>query len=125
MQAMRRFQSSSQAVLISALAGVFCLLLNGCKSVRGHDTPSIEFSRVPTAGEGDPEAVETIAGRVRGAGPDQRIVLFARSGVWWVQPLVTQPFTPIHDSTWENSTHPGSAYAALLVDSGYRPPEKT
>jgi hypothetical protein len=36
---------------------------------------------------------------------------------------VEHPFTTIQpDSTWNNSTHPGSAYAALLVDAGYKPP---
>jgi hypothetical protein len=34
-----------------------------------------------------------------------------------------RPFTEIQtDSKWKNTTHPGSAYAALLVDRGYRPP---
>jgi hypothetical protein len=50
-------------------------------------------------------------------------VLFARSGLWWVQPLGDKPFTAIaSDSTWKNTTHPGTAYAALLVDKDYRPP---
>jgi len=49
-------------------------------------------------------------------------VLFARDGLWWVQPLVEKPFTAIErDSTWKSSTHPGSAYAALLVDTDYQP----
>jgi hypothetical protein len=66
-----------------------------------------------------------IEGRVKGARPGQKVVVFARSGVWWVQPLAAQPFTPIQrDSTWKTSTHPGSAYAALLVDAGYRPPTR-
>jgi signal transduction histidine kinase len=39
-----------------------------------------------------------------------------------VQPLADQPFTRIQpDSTWRNSTHFGTEYAALLVDPGYRP----
>jgi hypothetical protein len=66
-----------------------------------------------------------IEGRVKGARPGQKVVIFARSGVWWVQPLASEPFTPIQrDSTWKTSTHPGSAYAALLVDAGYRPPTR-
>lgn len=66
--------------------------------------------------------LDRIEGRVTGARPGQRIVLFARSGFWWVQPLADQPFTAIQpDSTWKGSTHPGSAYAALLVDQRYRP----
>jgi signal transduction histidine kinase len=49
--------------------------------------------------------------------------LFARSGAWYVQPYADQPFTPIQpDSTWINSTHLGTEYAALLVEPGYAPP---
>jgi hypothetical protein len=52
-------------------------------------------------------------------------VLYARSGVWWVQPLADHPFTDIgQNATWRNVTHPGVEYAALLVDSGYKPPPK-
>jgi hypothetical protein len=43
-----------------------------------------------------------------------------------VQPLATEPFTTIEpDSTWKNRIHLGTEYAALLVESTYRPPEKT
>ena len=67
--------------------------------------------------------LETIEGRVRGAHPRERIVLFALSGSWWVQPVTEQPFTAIgKDSSWKNRTHPGIRYAALLVDGQYRPP---
>ena len=91
----------------------------GCRRV----PPSIEFTLLPPVREGSPDIVDTIAGRVTGARPGQRVVLFARSGVWWVQPLADRPFTTIQqDSTWKNSTHPGSAYAALLVDADYKPP---
>jgi hypothetical protein len=50
-------------------------------------------------------------------------VLFARSGVWWVQPTVDNPFSTLDaNSRWSTFTHPGSAYAALLVTPQYRPP---
>jgi signal transduction histidine kinase len=40
-----------------------------------------------------------------------------------VQPFVDQPFTSIgQDSTWKNSTHAGTEYAALLVEPGFQPP---
>ncbi len=107
------------AFVVAALAG---LLSSNCGSLRHREEPSIEISRVPPAGEGSEEILDTIEGRVKGAKPGQRIVLFSRSGKWWVQPFSTQPFTEIQpDSTWKNSTHPGSAYAALLVDSRYLP----
>jgi len=64
-----------------------------------------------------------IEGRVTGARPDQRIVLFARSGAWYVQPYADQPFTAIQaGSKWRSSTHLGTEYAALLVEPGYHPP---
>ncbi len=57
-----------------------------------------------------------------GAHSGQQLVLYARSGQWWVQPLTDQPFTKIQpDSKWSNSTHLGTEYAALLVEPGYRP----
>lgn len=48
------------------------------------------------------------------------------AAVWWVQPQATQPLITIKpDSNWETSTHLGVAYAALLVDPGYRPTTTT
>jgi hypothetical protein len=107
------------------LVGLVAVSL-GCRSASRHESPSIQFSRVPPANEGGPDKVETIEGRVRGAKPDQQIVLFARSEAWWVQPLANQPFTRVQsDGSWSNSTHLGVEYAALLVDPGYKPPSVT
>jgi signal transduction histidine kinase len=78
---------------------------------------------VPPAERGGGPALERISGTVRNALPAHRVVLFARSGAWYVQPYADQPFTPIlPDSTWTNSTHLGTEYAALLVEPGYVPP---
>jgi signal transduction histidine kinase len=102
---------------------LFATALSGCHSSRRPTGAWIEFTRVPHAGEGGPDRLETIEGRVLGSRSGERIVLFARWGPWWVQPLVDQPFTEIQsDSTWRNATHLGTEYAALLVDSSYRPP---
>ena len=88
--------------------------------------PTIEFSRVPPAAEGGTAQIATIEGRVIGARGGQRIVLYARSGDWYVQPFADEPFTAIQaDSTWRSSTHLGREYAALLVDAEYRPPART
>jgi hypothetical protein len=109
-------------ILKPALAALVCLILTSCHAPRVVGEPSIEFSRVPSAGEGDPEKLEPIEGRALNFRPGQQIVLFARSGMWWVQPFANQPFTNIQqDSKWKNLTHPGSAYAALLVDSRFHP----
>jgi hypothetical protein len=69
--------------------------------------------------------MDFIEGRASGAGPGQQIVLYAHSGVWWIQPFKDHAFTKIQpDSTWKNSTHLGTEYAALLVDPGYQPSAK-
>jgi signal transduction histidine kinase len=101
---------------------VFALLAAGCRATPSG--PHVEFTRIPKAAPGGPESqLVTIEGRAIGARPGQQVVLFARSGDWWVQPFADQPFTTIRtDSTWTNSTHPGTDYAALLVDPGYVPP---
>lgn len=113
----------SPTCCVVALAGV---LLAACHSPKSGVQPAIKFTRLPKADEGGSESRAIIEGLVIGARPGEQIVLFARSGagVWWVQPFANHPFTTLTgDSRFENSTHLGTEYAALLVAEGYRPPE--
>jgi hypothetical protein len=101
------------------------ILLAGCKSPLVPGKPSLEITQVPMAGLGGPTEMDSIGGRVTNAKPGQQIVLYALSGVWWIQPLANQPYTKIQaDSTWNNLTHLGTDYAAVLVEPGYRPAAK-
>src|SRR5499433_1641702 len=101
----------------------FCIALNACQSRHADRGPSIEFSKIPPAAQGGRERVDFIAGRVTGAHTGQQVVIYARSGTWWVQPWPDRPFIPIHaDSTWSTETHLGFEYAALLVEPDYHPP---
>src|SRR5579863_6799158 len=105
-----------------AVAAIIGSLATGCSTPDRGVPPSIEFTMLPPAGEGSSEITYPIQGRVKGARKGQKVVLFACDGTWWVQPFVEKPFTAIEqDSTWKSSTHPGSAYAALLVDADYKP----
>lgn len=120
-----RPNSLRRSILALALGTPVLFLLNGCATRQTTATPSIEFTIIPPAAEGGPDKVATIAGRVVGGRPGQRIVLFAKAGIWWVQPTINEPFTSIQpDSTWSTSTHLGTEYAALLVGPAYRPPTK-
>ncbi len=109
----------------------FLLVLTACLSAAAcgppaGGRPAVEFTTVPLADAGGSETLAPIAGRVTGARPGQQVVLFAKSGVWWVQPLTVQPFTAIDaGGSWKNTIHLGTEYAALLVDPGYRPPATT
>jgi len=97
--------------------------LSGCHSRQAPAGPAIKFTRVPQAVPGNQDKLDIIQGKVTGAHPGQQIVLYVKTGNWSVQPLSNMSFTKINpDSTWINSTHVGSEYAALLVDPGYRPP---
>jgi len=99
------------------------LTLSGCHTRASDTRTSIEFTKIPPAAQGGRERVDTIAGRVVGARPGQQIVIYARSGPWWVQPWPDRPFIAIGaDGTWSTETHLGFEYAALLVDQDYRPP---
>lgn len=113
---------AGHAIFLTALLLALSLLVCSCHARR--NGPSIEFTRIPAADPGGPQKTGTIEGRVEGAKPGQRIVLYARSGRWFVQPFTDQPFTSIAaDSTWKSSTHLGMEYAALLVDAAYDPPK--
>ena len=130
-------RSAPLAASVSMLS--LCFLLGGCEA-RRTDTqvagPAIEFTGVPAISRndaaGDASKLSTIKGRAIGARPGQQIVLYARALneydqlSWFVQPLVREPWTKIQpDSTWKNSTHPGTEYAALLVEPGFQPPWTT
>lgn len=116
----RRCVPHAKSPLLGALL-LLLLLCASCSRIGGK--PSIEFTSVPPADRGGPDFLDTIAGRVKGAKPDQKIVIFTHNNVWWVQPERDQPYTAIKpDSTWSASTHVGMEYAALLVEPGYNPP---
>ena len=104
---------------------VVCLLLWGCKWMPSNKPPGIEFTQVPPADEGGPSKMADIAGHATGDRPGQHIVLYAKAGVWWVQPFGDRALTAIEsDHSWKSPTHLGTEYAALLVDDGYDPPKK-
>ena len=103
-----------------------CFLFSGCGLSQGSREPAIEFTLIPAAETGGTMRLAPVEGRVFNARVDQQIVLYTRSGNWYVQPFTDQPFTSIEaDSSWRNSTHLGTEYAALLVAPGYRPPSET
>jgi hypothetical protein len=108
-------------LLLAACTGA--AVISGCHTQNRARTPVVEFTTVPPAAQGGRERVATISGRVSGAHSGQQIVVYARSGPWWVQPWPDKAFIPIKaDSTWSTPTHLGFEYAALLVDPGYHPP---
>ena len=101
------------------------MLLAGCAPRNVPSKRVLEITQVPVASLGGPDQMDSIEGRVSNAKPGEQIVLYAHSGVWWIQPLANQPYTKIQsDSTWSNLTHLGTEYAAVLVESGYRPESK-
>src|SRR4051812_42580705 len=105
-----------------AAAVVPALLALGCQRGKSSTGQSISFKRIPQANAAGSGLHNIVTGRVTGVAPGHKVVLYAKTGKWWVQPLAEQPFTSVApDSTWANGTHLGSHYAALLVTEGYRP----
>ena len=105
---------------INVVLAILCMFMVGCNSQKVIPRPSVELTYVPPANAGGPDRMDTIAGRVTDSKPGQQIVLYAKNGIWWVQPFANEPLTPIRsDSTWKGFTHFGTEYAALVVDTGY------
>jgi hypothetical protein len=104
------------------LGVVTAVLCQACKQEQSRDAPTITFTRTPQADPNGSARHDIIEGRVAGGSAGQKIVLYAKTGKWWVQPLVDQPLTDLRpDFKWTNATHLGTHYAALLVKDGYRP----
>lgn len=101
---------------------IICIFIWSCSSARIESEPHIEFTILPFTHEGGTVRMEPLEGRVIGAKAGQRIVLYTRSGDWFVQPFADQPFTDIRsDMTWRSTVHLGTDFAALLVEPGYTP----
>jgi hypothetical protein len=115
--------ASLRSIGFGVCFAVSLFLLVGCHSRQAVTVPDVEFTKIPPAAQGGRERVDTISGRVTGAKPGQRVVIYAMSGPWWVQPWPDQPFLSIQpDSSWSTTSHLGFKYAAILVDPGYQPP---
>jgi hypothetical protein len=111
-------------------------VLAGCHSSPKNSAPTVTFIKIPAAYQETPYKTEiterdyktAIAdGRVLGAQPGQRLVLYAKTdGRWGQCPQSGQPFTNIErEGRWKASVHMGLQYAALLVEPGFNPPEQT
>ena len=122
--------------LSATFAVLLVLLLTGCHSSSRNSAPTITFSKVATAYLESPFKTDitergyktgVMEGRVTGARPGERLVLYAKTdGRWGSCPQSGQPFTSLqNDGRWNGSVHLGTAYAALLVDPTYNPPEQT
>lgn len=101
-----------------------CLALAGCHPAAKQKVEAqIAFTQVPQWTTGDQNEEDVIEGTVSGARLGQRMVVYTKCGtLWWLQPLLTSPFTAIlPDKAWRNEVHLGAEYAALLVDPSYHP----
>ena len=101
-----------------------CLTLGACHpATRQGVEAKISFTQVPEWNTGDRSEEDVIEGTVSGARQGQQMVLYSKcGGLWWLQPLLSSPFTAIlPDKAWRNEVHLGTDYAALLVDNSYRP----
>ena len=94
-----RLKTSTLAVSNSlgwerALLLFFYILLSGCHSRQGTPAPSIEFTKIPVAAVGGLDNMDSIEGRVIGLRPEQRIVLYAKSGGrWLIQPFARDRYS--------------------------------
>ena len=129
---MERYDSGSDRIILGGwdrfgsilLSFTLVLVLAGCRRAAKQDAgPKILFTQVPEWNPGNVNKQDVMEGKVSGTKQGQRLVIYSKSGgLWWLQPLLTSPFTPIlPDGVWRNETHLGTDYGVLLVDPGYHP----
>jgi hypothetical protein len=112
------------------------LVLTGCHSSPRTLAPTVAFNKVAAAYQESPYKADIterdyktgmVDGRVTGALPGQRIVVYAKTdGRWGLCQQTYQPFAKIEsDGRWKASVHLGLQYAALIVEPTYDPHEQT
>ncbi|HTU44233.1 MAG TPA: hypothetical protein VMF91_04190 [Bryobacteraceae bacterium] len=82
--------------------------------------PSVQITTIPRfdeAGGGLTHA--DIAGRVAGIEDttNYRVVLYAKTDKWYIQPLIGSLTSIAPDGTWRTWTHTGAYYVAFVVDA--------
>jgi len=87
--------------------------------------PRIKITDIPPASaQGSATATNLIGGIAYGKDLSKccRVIIYAHTDAWYVQPTVASPYTPIGENgKWQTTTHPGAQYAALLVESSFKP----
>src|SRR5258708_12782624 len=126
-----RPQIVARTATLSVLLASF--VLTGCHPSPKNSAPTVAFSKVPAAYQESPYKIDITErdyktdmteGRATGAGPGQRIALYAETdGRWGLCPQSDQPFTNIEsDGRWKASVHLGIHYAPLLFQPPSNPP---
>lgn len=108
-------------------AGMLLCFATGAQQNSRAAKASIVIQKVPPTGPGHPTLTHPIAGIAKaGNVASCRVVVYAHTDAWYVQPTIAAPFTEIgDDGSWNTTTHPGFHYAAVLVCGEYTPPHKT
>jgi|HubBroStandDraft_6_1064221.scaffolds.fasta_scaffold30376_3 hypothetical protein len=110
-------------IAILKIAGLLLALTACHKAAQPSLESKILFTQVPQSDLGDLNQEDVIEGTVSGSHPGQNMVVYSKTGgLWWLQPRLNSPFTPIlPGGVWRNEVHLATDYAALLVDSTYHP----
>ena len=83
---------------------------------------TIAITTVPPYDAGGPDTRANIAGTVQGpVSPTDRVVIYARADVWYIQPAPNARHLIGPDGTWSSWTHTGTSYAAFVVRPGFDP----
>ncbi len=95
--------------IFTAIYVAIALTAVGATSISGAEPISFQFDPVPPLGQG-PTECGNIGGTISGIGNPSslKIVIYAHTKDWWVQPLANATLTDLTVSgAWSNWTHLG------------------
>ena len=100
------FQSNARlrSHAILKIAGLLLALTACHKTTQPPLAATISFTQVPQRDLGDLNQEDVIEGTVSGARPGQKMVVYSKTGgLWWLQPRLNSPLTPIlPGGVWRN-----------------------
>ena len=96
-------------------------------AVQSSGSPVIVITNIPPAEVGGEKSHADIGGTVLGGSISNcAVVIYARAyGSWYIQPNAGQVLPISPGNIWSSWTHTGAKYAALLVDRGFEPMDRT
>jgi hypothetical protein len=112
-------------LIVGGLTAIFFIFFSNSKTIKYKNDYFI-VNHIPKIDSlGGDFNLDSISGIVKiDSLGNYRIVVYAYTDMWYIQPSEETPFTDIIDGEWKTETHLGKKYAVMLVKKEFQPKTK-